>query len=154
MKFSARVVQIMRWSWNNMIIQLCNQLTNNSGFQIYKDSSWNVLASAGFTEESIERVITSSNGLITRHLTIRLDTVLKAVQLPACIANLNTGLPSMDRDTFTLLKKGNIYKYRIVGLLKNRGYHVTSYQAKFTIHHSCNYHAGFFFAWHHTEKHY
>ena len=67
-----------------------------------------MLASAGFTEESIERVVTSSNGLITRHLTIRLDTVFKAVQLPACIANLTAGLANMDRDTFTLFGEDKI----------------------------------------------
>ena len=61
-----------------------------------------MFASSRLTEECIEGVVTSSNGLVTRHLTIRLDTMFKAVQLPACIAHLHTGLANMDGDTFTL----------------------------------------------------
>ena len=63
-----------------------------------------MLASSSFTEESVEGIVTSSNGLVTGHLTIRLDAVLKAVQLPACIANLATSLTNVDRDNFTLYK--------------------------------------------------
>merc|ERR1719310_1593626 len=76
-------------------------LINNSRFQVYKDGTRDVFASTSLTEESVEGVIATSNGLITRHLTIRLDTVLQTVQLPACIANLDTGLANVDRDTFT-----------------------------------------------------
>ena len=70
--------------------------TNNSWLQIYKNGAWNMLATSSFTEESVEGIVTSSNGLITRHLTIRLDAMLKAVQLPAGIAHLHTGLANMD----------------------------------------------------------
>jgi hypothetical protein len=34
-------------------------------------------------------------------LPIRLDPVLKAVQLPAAVTDLNTSLAGMDRDDFT-----------------------------------------------------
>ena len=71
-------------------------LINNSWLQIYEDGSWDVLASSSFAEESVEGIVTSSNGLVTGHLTIRLDAVLKAVQLPAGIAHLHTGLANMD----------------------------------------------------------
>ena len=77
-------------------------LTDNGWFQIDKNSTWHMFARAGFTEESVEGIVTSSNGLVTRHLTIRLDAMFKAVQLPAGIAHLHTGLANMDRDTFTL----------------------------------------------------
>ena len=55
-----------------------------------------------FAEEGVEGVITTSDGLITGHLTIRLDAVLQAVQLPAGIAHLDSGLADVDRDALTL----------------------------------------------------
>ena len=79
-----------------------NRLAYNRGLQIDKDSSWDVLAGTGLAEEGVEGVITASDGLITGHLTIRLDAVLQAVQLPAGIANLDSGLAHVDGDAFTL----------------------------------------------------
>merc|ERR1711976_659472 len=64
-------------------------LINYSGFQIHKDSSGHMFASTSLTEEGVEGVITTSNGLVTGHLAIRLDTVLQAVQLPAGISHLH-----------------------------------------------------------------
>jgi hypothetical protein len=61
-----------------------------------------VLAGAGLAEEGVEGVVTTANGLVGRHLTIGLDPVFQAVQLPACIADLDTGLAHMDGDTFPL----------------------------------------------------
>jgi hypothetical protein len=61
-----------------------------------------VLAGSSLAEEGVKGVITASNGFVTGHLTIRLDPVLQAVQLPAGIAHLDTGLTDMDGDTFTL----------------------------------------------------
>ncbi len=84
------------------LIKRVAKLTYNSRFQINKHSPWYVLPWASFAEECIEGIVPSSNGLITRHLTIRLDTMFQAIQLPACIANLHTGLTNVDRDTFTL----------------------------------------------------
>ena len=78
------------------------ELTNYSWLQINEDGSWYVFASAGLAEEGVERIITASDGLVTGHLTIRLDTVLQAVQLPAGITHLDSGLADMDRDTFPL----------------------------------------------------
>jgi hypothetical protein len=69
--------------------------------QVDEDCSWNVLASSSLTEESVERVITASDGLVTRHLTVRLDTVLQAVQLPAGIAHLDSGLADMYTDALS-----------------------------------------------------
>ena len=45
-----------------------------------------------FTEEGVEGVVSSTDGLIRRHLAIRLDAMLQAVQLPASITDLDTGL--------------------------------------------------------------
>ncbi len=83
-------------------LHCCDLLTNNCGFQIYKNSSWHMLASSSLTEEGVEGVISSSNGLVTGHLTIRLDSMLQTVQFPAGIANLDSGLANMDADTLTL----------------------------------------------------
>lgn len=47
---------------------------------------------AHLTEEGVEGVITSANGLVTWHLAIWLDTVLQTVELPAGITNLHTSL--------------------------------------------------------------
>ena len=108
MKVHSTVSLNTKWSQIELIT-----LTNNCGFQIYKDSSGDMFSSSCLAEECVERVITSSNGLITRHLTIRLDTVLKAVQLPACIAHLDTGLANVYGDTFTLLRKLKIIEKKL-----------------------------------------
>jgi hypothetical protein len=65
-----------------------------------------VFACTSLAEECVEGVVTASNGLVTGHLAIRLDTVLQAVQLPAGIAHLDSGLANMDGDTLTLEIEG------------------------------------------------
>ncbi len=81
------------------------QLTNHSGFQINKDGTWNMFSCSSLTEEGVEGIISSSYCLITGHLSIRLDTVLQTVKLPACISHLGPSLANMHRDTFTLKEK-------------------------------------------------
>ena len=71
-------------------------LTNDSWLQINKDGTWDMLAGTGLTEKGVEGVVSTSDGLVTWHLTIRLDAVLQAVQLPAGIAHLDSGLADMD----------------------------------------------------------
>ena len=61
-----------------------------------------MLASARLTEEGVEGVISSPNGLVTWHLAIGLDAVFQAIELPAGIADLNTSLANVDGDAFTL----------------------------------------------------
>jgi hypothetical protein len=61
-----------------------------------------MLASPSLTEERVERVIPATNCFVTWHLTIGLNSMFKAVQFPAGIANLHTCLPHVDRDTLTL----------------------------------------------------
>ncbi|WAR06921.1 hypothetical protein MAR_016879 [Mya arenaria] len=55
------------------------QPTNNGGFQVDEDGTWNVLAGAGLAEEGIKRVVTTTDGLVGGHLTVGLDAVLQAV---------------------------------------------------------------------------
>jgi hypothetical protein len=74
---------------------------DDSRFQVNKDSSWNVLASTGFGKEGVESVVTSSDGLVGRHLSIRLDSVFQTEQFPASISDLDTGLPNMNANGFS-----------------------------------------------------
>jgi len=74
---------------------------NNGRLQVDKDGPGDVLASSSLREEGVERIIADSNGLVRGHLTIRLDAVLQAVEFPAGIANLDSGLSDVDRDTLT-----------------------------------------------------
>merc|ERR550534_3268431 len=76
-------------------------LINNSWLKIDENSSWNVLSSSSFTEEGVEGIISTTDGFVTWHLTIRLDSMLEAVQFPAGVTDLDTGLSDMDGDTFT-----------------------------------------------------
>jgi hypothetical protein len=59
-----------------------------------------VFASSSLGEEGGEGVITSHH-LIGRHLTIRLDTMLQAVEFPTGITNLAASLANMNGDTLT-----------------------------------------------------
>jgi hypothetical protein len=55
-----------------------------------------VLSSTSLREEGVEGVVSSSNSLIRGHLTVRLDTVLEAEELPAGVTNLDTGLTNVN----------------------------------------------------------
>merc|ERR1711990_1276503 len=76
-------------------------LIDHGRLEIEVDATRHVLAGAGLGEEGVEGVVTATDGLVGRHLAIRLDTVLEAVQLPATVTDLATALAAMDRDTFT-----------------------------------------------------
>jgi len=60
-----------------------------------------VLSALSLGEKGVERVISDANRSVTRHAAIGLDSVLKAVQFPALVTGLDTGLTQMDGDTFT-----------------------------------------------------
>jgi hypothetical protein len=74
---------------------------NDSWFQIEEDASWDVFTSTSLREEGVESIITTTDGLIGWHLTVWLDTVLKAEEFPAGVTNLDTGLSDVDRDNFS-----------------------------------------------------
>jgi len=78
-----------------------SDLINDGWLEIDEDGSWNVLAGAGLTEEGVETVVTATDGLVAWHLTVWLDAVLEAVQLPACVTDLDTGLANVDGDTLS-----------------------------------------------------
>ena len=75
---------------------------DHSRLQVKEHSSRNVFPGSSLAEERVERVITTSDGLVRWHLTIRLDTVLQTVQFPASITDLNSGLTEMNRNALTL----------------------------------------------------
>ena len=64
-----------------------------------------MLAGTSLAEEGVEGVVAAADGLVGGHLTVGLDAVLQAVQLPAGIADLHSGLAHVDRDTLTLDRK-------------------------------------------------
>jgi len=78
-----------------------SDLIDYGWFQVNEDGSWDVFTSTSFAEEGVERVVTTTDGLVTWHLTIRLDTVFQTVQFPTGVTDLATGLTNMDGDTFT-----------------------------------------------------
>ena len=75
-------------------------LVNDSGLQIDEDCSWDVLASTGLGEEGLEGVI--PEGLVGGHVAVGLDAMFEAVELPAGVSDLATGLADVDGDALTL----------------------------------------------------
>ena len=76
-------------------------LVDHGGLEIEEDGTGDVLASTSLGEEGVESIITATNGLVRGHLTIGLNTVLEAEELPAGVTNLDTGLTDVDRNDFT-----------------------------------------------------
>ena len=73
-------------------------LVHDRWLEVHHDAAGNMLARTRLAEERVESIIAASNGFVTRHLPIRLDTMLQAVELPTSIANLATSLADMNGD--------------------------------------------------------
>jgi len=71
-------------------------LITNCGLKVDENSSGDVLASASLRKEGVEGIVTTSNRLVGGHLSVRLDAVFQAVQLPTCIAGLDASLTDVD----------------------------------------------------------
>jgi len=69
----------------------------HSRLKIDQDSTRNMLSSTSLREEGVEGIITTTDGLVRRHLTIRLNAVLKAVKFPASVTGLDTSLTDVNR---------------------------------------------------------
>ena len=67
-------------------------LVNHRRLQVDEDAARDVLAGTGLGEEGVEGIITATDRLVARHLTVRLNTVLQAEELPATVTDLATGL--------------------------------------------------------------
>ena len=78
-----------------------SDLIDNGWLEIEEDSSWDVLTSTGLGEEGVEGIVTTTDGFIGWHLTVRLDSVLEAEKLPAGVTNLDTGLTDVDGNDFS-----------------------------------------------------
>ena len=87
---------------SSSVIGWVSLLTDDSGLQVHKHCSGDVLASSRFAEESVEAVVSSSHSLVRGHLAVRLDPVFQAVELPAGIAHLGASLAHVDRQTLAL----------------------------------------------------
>merc|ERR1719440_880289 len=80
-----------------------SNLIDNGWLEIKEDRSWYMLTSTSLGEEGVEGIVTATNGLVGWHLTIWLNTVLEAEELPAGVTNLDTGLTDVDRNDFSHL---------------------------------------------------
>ena len=82
-------------------VSTSSDFINDSGFKINEDGSGDVLSGTSLREEGVESIITTTDGLIRGHLTVRLDTVLKAEEFPAGVTDLATTLTDVDTDSFS-----------------------------------------------------
>jgi len=78
-----------------------SDLIDNGGLEIEEDSAGDVLAGTSLGEEGVEGVVTTTDGLVGGHLTVRLNTVLEAEELPAGVTDLDTGLSNVNRNDFS-----------------------------------------------------
>lgn len=103
-------------------------LVDDGGLQIHEHGTRNVLSGAGLAEERVEGVVSSTDRLVARHLTIRLpkrksqtfpdqkqppltekrkgkgmylNAMLEAVEFPAGVSDLNTGLTDVNRNALS-----------------------------------------------------
>ena len=76
-------------------------LVNDGWLKVNVDAARDVLSSTSLGEEGVESVVASADGLVGRHLAVRLDTVLKAEEFPGGVTDLATGLSNVDVDNFT-----------------------------------------------------
>ena len=76
-------------------------LVHDGRLEIHKHGARNVLTGAGLAEERVERVVSSAEGSVRWHQSVRLDSVLETVQLPARVANLASCLSNVDRYNLT-----------------------------------------------------
>jgi hypothetical protein len=78
-----------------------SNLIDNGWLEIEEDGSWDVLTGTSLREEGVESIITTTDGFVGWHLTIWLDSVLEAEELPACVTDLDTGLTDVNRNDFS-----------------------------------------------------
>jgi len=73
-----------------------SDLIDDGWLEIEEDTSWDVLSGTSLGEEGVEGIVTSTNSLVGWHLSIRLDAVLEAEELPTGITNLDTSLTDVN----------------------------------------------------------
>jgi hypothetical protein len=104
---SGEVVGGIFFTWDELLgmeelsVGTSSDFINNGWLEIEEDASGDVLTSTSLGEEGVEGIITTTNGLVWWHLTVRLDTVLKAEEFPASVTDLDTGLTNVNWNDFS-----------------------------------------------------
>ena len=90
------------------LVNAAANLIDDGRLKIDEYGAGNVLAGAGFREESVEGVVET---LVVAHgnVAVRGDAVLQAVQLPASVADLAASLADMDGNTFSHFVKRRFF---------------------------------------------
>lgn len=76
-------------------------LTDNTGFQVDEYRTRHVFSSDSLTEKCVIGVI-FRHSMLEMHLTVGGQPMFETIQFPTRIAHLNTRLPNMNADTFSL----------------------------------------------------
>jgi hypothetical protein len=71
-------------------------LVTDGRFQVDENGARDVLTGRRLGEERVERIIGDTDRFIGWHRSIRQDSVLEAVKLPAVVSDLDTGLTEVD----------------------------------------------------------
>jgi len=74
---------------------------DNGGFEVDHDAPRHMFASSCFGKKRVEGIVSASDSLVRRHLTIRLNAMLQTKELPACVSDLNTSLANVDAQGLT-----------------------------------------------------
>ena len=90
-----------------------SNLVNDGWLKIEHDSSWDVLTGTSLGEEGVEGIVTTADGLVGWHLTVWLNSVLEAEELPACVTDLDTGLTDVDGNDFSHYEVEEVVKIKI-----------------------------------------
>ena len=73
-------------------------LVDDCRLEVAEDGARDMLTSTSLREEGVEGIVAAADGLVRGHLAVWLDAVLKAVELPAGVSDLDTGLANVNRD--------------------------------------------------------
>jgi hypothetical protein len=84
-----------------LTVSTSTDLVTDTRLQIDEHSTGYVFTGTSLREKGVEGIVTATNGLVGRHLTIGLNTVLKAQQLPGGVTALDTSLSKMNSDTLS-----------------------------------------------------
>jgi len=79
-----------------LAVSSSSDFIDDGGFQVDENSARNVLPGASLAEEGVEGIVSTADGFVRWHLAIGLNSVLEAVELPAGIAHLDSGLSDMN----------------------------------------------------------
>lgn len=82
----------------HVLVGTSADLVNDGGLEIDENGTRNTLAGASLLEHGSKALSVLAG---VHELTVLVDTVLQAVQFPAGITDLNTGLTDVERDNFT-----------------------------------------------------